>query len=200
MSQSNPPIRLAMLISGGGRTMLNIADRIDRGQLDAEIALVIASRPDAKGVRRARDRGLPTVVVHRKQYDSPQHFSDEVWSHIRKAKVDLVCLAGFLSLLVVPDDYDQRVINIHPALLPKFGGQGMYGRHVHKAVLEAGETESGCTVHIATNEYDRGPILLQRTCPVNPGDSPDDLAARVFEQECIAYPEAIKLMIERLRG
>jgi formyltetrahydrofolate-dependent phosphoribosylglycinamide formyltransferase len=188
-----------VLISGGGRTLLNLADCIDRGEVDAEIALVISSRADVAGVERAQQRGLPVKVVNRREFQTAEVFSDVVWSYIREAEADLACMAGFLSLLIIPDDFEGRVINIHPALLPKYGGHGMYGHHVHEAVLAAGDKESGCTVHIATNEYDRGPIILQRTCPVKPGDTPDDLAARVFEQETLAYPEAVRLMIKRLR-
>ncbi|QNN20951.1 phosphoribosylglycinamide formyltransferase [Planctomycetales bacterium ZRK34] len=199
MSASIKPFRLAVLISGGGRTLLNLADCIDRGEVDAEIALVISSRPDVAGVERAQQRGLPVKIVNRKEFQTAEIFSDVVWSYIREAEADLVCMAGFLSLLIIPDDFEGRVINIHPALLPKFGGQGMYGHHVHEAVLAADESESGCTVHIATNEYDRGPIILQRTCPVLAGDDPDALADRVFEQECVAYPEAVRQMIKRLR-
>lgn len=185
------PIRLAVLISGGGRTMLNIAQEIGLGRLPAEIGLVIASRADAAGIERARSMGLEVHVVPRKQFADTTAFSDAVWSLIRPANVDLVCLAGFLSMLHVPTDFLGRVMNIHPALLPKFGGHGMYGHHVHEAVLAAGEIESGCTVHLCDNEYDNGPILLQQKCPVLPTDTPDTLAARVFEQECIAYPKAI---------
>ena len=109
------------------------------------------------------------------------------------AKVDLVIQAGFLSLWHIPPQYEHKVMNIHPALLPKYGGHGMWGHHVHEAALAAGEAESGCTIHFVTNEYDAGPIILQRTAPVLPDDDADALAARVFEQECIAFPEAIRL-------
>jgi len=187
----NSPLRIAALISGGGRTLLNIADLIDAGDLDAEIALVVSSRPDAKGVSRALDRDLPVCVINRKEHADVDAFSSAVWQRIREAGVDLVIMAGFLSFLKIPEDFAGRVMNIHPALLPKFGGQGMYGHHVHEAVIAAGEKESGCTVHFADNVYDNGPIILQRSCPVMPNDTPDDLAARVFEQELIAYPEAI---------
>jgi folate-dependent phosphoribosylglycinamide formyltransferase PurN len=115
-------------------------------------------------------------------------------------KVDLVCMAGFLSYWIIPERYLGRVMNIHPALLPAFGGEGMYGHHVHEAVLARGCKVSGCTVHFVNNRYDDGPIVLQRAVPVRAEDAPDDLAARVFEQECIAYPEAIRLFAEgRLR-
>ena len=119
-------------------------------------------------------------------------FSEHVFEVCDAAGVDLVCLAGWLQLLQIPPRWAGRGLNIHPALLPKFGGQGMYGRRVHEAVLAAGERESGCTVHVVTDAYDAGPIVLQRRCPVLPGDTPDTLAARVFAQECEAYPEAIK--------
>ena len=177
--------------------MVNLAQAIARGELDARIALVIASRPDATGIEKARSLGLPVHIVSRKEYTSVEEFSDAVWSQVRLANVDLVCLAGFLSLLRIPRDFDGRVINIHPALLPRYGGKGMYGHHVHEAVLATGEKESGCTVHVCDNEYDRGEILIQRRCPVLPGDTPDTLAARVFEQECLAYPEAIRAIQQR---
>jgi len=193
---TNRTLRLGVLISGGGTTMTNLADRIRDGRLDAGIALVIASNPDAGGIEKAKQRGLPVRVIPRKRYDSTDAFSDAVWAELRAAGVDLVVLAGFLSLLRIPDDYLYRVINIHPALLPKFGGKGMYGRHVHKAVLAAGESESGCTVHFADNAYDRGPIILQRRCPVKPDDTPDTLAARVMAEEREALPHAVQLYAE----
>ena len=190
------PIRLAVLISGGGTTMLNLAKQIEQGQLNAKITVVIASNDTAAGIDRAQALKLPAFVVPRKSYDTPAEFSDHVFSLIRDAGADLVCMAGFLSLLEIPDDYADRVLNIHPALLPAFGGQGMFGKHVHKAVLDAGCKVSGCTVHFANQQYDRGPILVQRTCPVEETDTPDTLAARVFEQECLAYPEAIRLIAD----
>ena len=187
-----PPPRLAVLLSGGGTTMVNLARRIDDGSLAAEIGLVIASNDHAGGIDRARSLDLPVQIVPRKAYDSPAEFSDVVFGLVRDAGCDLVCLAGFLSLLVIPDDFAGRVLNIHPSLLPKFGGKGMHGRHVHEAVLAAGEAESGCTVHLADNSYDTGPVILQRRCAVQPGDTAESLAARVFELECEAYPEAIR--------
>lgn len=182
-----------MLLSGGGTTMLNLADRIADGSLRAEIRLVVASNDTsaARGIEHADRLGLPRRVVRRKDHADTVAFSETVFAAVREAGAELVCLAGFLSLLMIPDDFENRVINIHPSLLPKFGGRGMHGRHVHEAVLAAGETESGCTVHFADNTYDTGPVLLQRRCPVLPGDDAEALAARVFEQECLAYPEAV---------
>lgn len=186
------PIRLGILISGGGTTLTNLAETIARGELAAEIVCVIASNAKCFGIQRARNLGLPVFVVTRKEFPDLESFSGEISHLLRHHAVDLACMAGFLSLWTIPEDLAGRVLNIHPALLPKFGGQGMHGHHVHAAVLAAGETESGCTVHYADNTYDTGPILLQRQCPVLPPDTPDTLAARVFVEECLAYPEAIR--------
>ena len=189
------PIRLAALISGGGTTIANLAEHIQRGELNAELVLAVCSNPGSKEKLEARGLDIPVALISRKDYADTPAFSHAVFEHTRKAKADLVCLAGFLSLLEIPDDYTDRVLNIHPALLPDFGGKGMYGRHVHEAVIKAGRTTSGCTVHFADQTYDTGRIIVQRSCPVLPDDTPDTLAARVFEQECIAYPEAIRLFI-----
>ncbi|MEX0655449.1 MAG: phosphoribosylglycinamide formyltransferase [Phycisphaeraceae bacterium] len=190
------PIRLAVLISGGGTTMQNLADLIHAGQLNARITAVISSSDKAAGLQRASALKLPSFVVPRKAYDTAEAFSDDLFRLIRDAHADLVCLAGFLSLITIPDDYTHNVLNIHPALLPAFGGEGMYGRHVHQAVLDTGCKVTGCTVHFADNEYDRGPILIQRTCPVAEDDTPETLAARVADQEKLAYPEAIRLIAD----
>lgn len=195
-SSPRPPIRLAVLVSGGGTTLQNLAECIAQGRLNAQIAVVIVSNPDAYGLVRAKNLDLPAVVVSRQACNSPAEFSDIVFAHIRRADAQLVCLAGFLSLLVIPDDFAQRVINIHPALLPSFGGKGMHGHHVHEAVLAAGCKVSGCTVHFADQTYDTGAIIVQRCCPVLENDTPETLAKRVFEQECLAYPEAIRLIAE----
>ncbi|MEM7627133.1 MAG: phosphoribosylglycinamide formyltransferase [Planctomycetota bacterium] len=194
------PLPIAVLLSGGGTTMVNLAERINSGALDAEVRLVVASNDKAGGIAKARAFGLPCAVVKRKEFDNSAAYSQRIFGLVRDAGCELVCLAGFLSLLVIPEDFDRRVMNIHPSLLPAFGGKGMHGRHVHEAVLGAGETVSGCTVHFADNTYDTGPIVLQRTCPVLPEDTPETLAARVFEQECEAYPEAIQEFIEHRRS
>jgi phosphoribosylglycinamide formyltransferase-1 len=189
-------IRLAVLISGSGTTLQNLSDKVRAGQLRAEIATVICSNPAALEKATARNLGVTAHLVHRRQFADTAAFSEAIWRIVRDADVDLVCLAGFLSLIDIPDDFAYRVLNIHPALLPSFGGQGMHGRHVHEAVLAAGCKVSGCTVHFADPTYDTGPILVQRTCPVLDEDTPDALAARVFEQECLAYPAAIQLIAE----
>lgn len=189
------PIRLGVLLSGGGRTLLNILDHIKAGKLPAEVAIVIASRP-CKGVQRSRDAGLNVQIVPYKEMPDDQAYSQGLIELLDEAGVDLVCLAGFLSFWNIPEKYLGRVMNIHPALLPRFGGEGMYGHHVHEAVLAAGCKVSGCTVHFVSNEYDAGPIIIQRAVPVMEADTPDTLADRVFEQECMAYPEAITLFAE----
>lgn len=191
------PIRLAVLLSGSGTTLQNLIDAIGRRELNAEVRLVVGSRPGLKGIDRATAAGVPTAVVDRKSFDGVSSFSAAVFDRLDSAAVDLVCLAGWLCLLDVPDRYLGRMMNIHPSLLPSFGGKGMFGRRVHQAVLDHGCKVSGCTVHFVDNEYDAGPIVLQRACPVADGDTYDTLAARVFEQECQAYPEAIRLFQQR---
>ena len=196
-------ITLAVLLSGGGTTLQNLIDRIADGRLNARIGVVIASRPDAFGLERARTAGLPAYVVARREFADVAAFSGRIFELCRQHGATLVCLAGWLQLLDVPEHWTGRVINIHPALLPKFGGRGMYGRHVHAAVITAGEHESGCTVHFVNNEYDAGPVILKQTCVVAADDTPDSLASRVFGLECEAYPEAIELIASgrvRLQG
>lgn len=186
-------LRLGFLISGSGRTLINIHEIIKQRQLNAEIATVISSRSDTIGVEKTKNLGLPLQIIRKKDYSDVDKFSKQIADVLIDAKVNLIIQAGWLCLWKIPPQFDNKVMNIHPALLPAFGGQGMWGHHVHEAVLKAGCKVSGCTVHFVTNEYDKGPIIIQRTCPVKDDDTPDTLAARVFEQECIAYPEAIKL-------
>jgi phosphoribosylglycinamide formyltransferase-1 len=197
---SMKPIPIAVLLSGGGTTLQNLIDRIGDGSLPARIVQVIASKPGIMGIERARNAGLPVEVIQHKAFSSTAAFSAAIFASCRLAGAELVCMAGFLQLIQIPDDFKQRVLNIHPALLPAFGGKGMYGHHVHEAVLRSGARVSGCTVHFADNEFDHGPVVLQRTAPVLDDDTPDTLAARVFEQECIAYPEAIRLIAERRKA
>lgn len=193
---ARPPLRLGVLISGSGRTMMNLQELICQGRLHARIVLVISSCCDVAGVRKARDAGLDLAIIRRKDYPDIETFSNSIYQALARAEVDLVVQAGWLCLWRIPPEFHNRVMNIHPALLPSFGGKGMYGIHVHEAVLQAGCKVSGCTVHFCTDEYDRGPIIIQRTCPVLDDDTPDTLAARVFQQECIAYPDAIRLFAE----
>jgi formyltetrahydrofolate-dependent phosphoribosylglycinamide formyltransferase len=183
---------MGVLISGGGRSLMNLHRLIQAGQLDAQIAVVVASRR-CKGEELARQAGLGVHVVSYKKSKAPADYSGQITGLLSAGGVELVVMAGFLSMWVIPPQFLGRVINIHPALLPSFGGQGMYGIRVHQAVLEAGCKITGCTVHFVTNEYDRGPIIVQRAVPVLEGDTPESLADRVFQQECIALPEAAAL-------
>ncbi|MBI4581132.1 MAG: phosphoribosylglycinamide formyltransferase [Planctomycetes bacterium] len=188
------------MISGGGRSLQNLIDLIAAGKLNARIAVVISSLSKVQGVERARAAGLPVEIVRRKDHADVASFSQAIVDVLERYGVQLAVQAGWTCLWQLPERWYGRVMNIHPALLPKYGGKGCFGHHVHEAVLAAGDAESGCTVHFANNEYDAGPIILQRRVSVLPGDTPDALAARVFEQECIAYPEAIRLFAEgRLR-
>ena len=200
MASRDEPLRLAVLLSGSGTTLQNLLDRSAAGRLPARVVQVVASRPDALGLERAHRAGIPAAVVIRKECGSVEEFSRLIFDLCRQARAELVCLAGFLQLLQIPDDFLGRVLNIHPALIPAFCGQGYYGRRVHEAVLAYGVKVSGCTVHFADNQYDHGPIILQRTVEVRDDDTPESLAARVHEQENEAYPEAIRLFAEgRLR-
>lgn len=193
--------RLGVLLSGGGTTLLNLQDEIDAGRLDARVVAVASSRADAPGLGRARQRGLPVLSPERRPAE--QSFSVHVFAEFRERGVELVCLAGFLSLLQIPEDQRGRVLNIHPSLLPAFGGRGMYGNRVHEAVIASGVRVSGCTVHLADDAYDTGPILVQRSCPVELGDTAATLQQRVWEEEKRAFPEAIRLVAQgrhRLEG
>jgi folate-dependent phosphoribosylglycinamide formyltransferase PurN len=187
--------RLGILISGGGRSALNIHQACLRGELDARVALVIAHRDEIEGVERCRAAGLRVAVL-----PPGDGLADRIDAALDAAGVELVCLAGYLRRFRVGTRWSGRTMNIHPGLLPEFGGHGMYGLRVHRAVLAAGATESGCTVHEVDEEYDRGPAILVRTCPVLADDTPESLAARVFTEECKAYPDAIRMMLAGVRA
>ncbi len=194
------PIRLAVLLSGSGTTLQNIIDRIDRGELDATVAGVVSSRAGVFGLERAKKHGIPAAEVLRRGFPNHEAFNTALWTEIRALSSDLVVLAGFMSLIDVPPDYQNRIINVHPALIPAFCGHGMYGHHVHEAVINYGAKISGATVHFVDTEYDHGPIILQGAVPVLDNDTPDTLAERVQALERELYPQAIQLFAEgRLR-
>lgn len=193
------PLRVAVLISGGGTTLKNLLQRVGPGRAPADrlpidFALVLSSNPQSAGLGIATAAGLPTQVCERSRFKSSEEYGDEIFSRCRAAGASLVVMAGFLKFAPVPDDFVGRVVNIHPALIPAFCGRGMYGRRVHEAALAFGVKVSGCTVHFVDNQFDHGPILLQRVVPVEDNDTPDTLARRVFEAECEAYPEALRLL------
>ncbi len=186
-------LRLGVLVSGAGATLENLVQRIRDGRLrNAEIALVISSRSAVRGVEIAQAAGLPLEIVRKRDHPDEAAFSAAIARMLDRATVDLAVLAGFLCFWRLPPRYDGRVLNIHPALLPRFGGKGMYGRHVHAAVHAAGVTESGCTVHLVDNEYDHGPIVAQARVPVQSADTPETLAQRVMAAERELYPRVIQ--------
>jgi phosphoribosylglycinamide formyltransferase 1 len=187
------PFPIAVLISGGGTTLRNLIALRDKRELPVDIRLVISSNPTAKGLDFATAANIATLVAEKKSKSS-EAYSAEIFEPCRQAGVQLVVMGGFLKHVAIPPDFENRVINIHPALIPAFCGKGLYGHHVHEAVLEYGAKISGCTVHFVDNHYDHGPIILQRVVPVLDDDTPDTLAARVFEAECQALPEAIRLI------
>lgn len=189
-------LRLVVLISGGGTTLRNLIEKIAAGRLRAEIVLVISSSPAARGRQYADQARLHYEVVDPKGFASTEDFSAAVFQRVRAADADLVVMGGFLKRLVIPPDFANRVTNIHPGLIPAFCGQGFYGHHVHQAVLDYGAKVSGCTVHFADNQYDHGPVILQRAVPVLDDDTADTLAARIFQAECEAYPEALQLIAD----
>lgn len=183
--------RLAFFLSGTGGNALNLLRACREGRVPAEPVLAVASSPKAAGLAKLQAEGLPGRVVERKAYDSDDAYSEACYAACEAEAVDLVCLAGWLKKLGVPKRWEGRILNIHPALLPAFGGPGMYGMHVHRAVLAAGERESGATVHLVDEQYDHGRILAQARVPVLPGDTPEDLQRRVYAAEMSLYPKAL---------
>ena len=193
-------LRIAVLLSGTGRSLENLQQEITAGRLHADIAVVVSSKPEAYGLVRARAHGLDAVAVSRRDHPDLAAFNAAINAVLVPYDVDLVVLAGFLSLYQLPPALAGRVMNVHPALLPAFGGKGFYGDRVHQAVLDSGVKVSGCTVHFADSQYDHGPIILQTAVPVLDDDTVPSLAARVFAAECEAYPRAIQLFgDDRLR-
>lgn len=186
---------VVVMLSGGGTTLQNLMDKQAAKKLDIEIVHVIANRKNAFGMERAKKAGIPTSLIERKAFPDTDSFSQANFDVCRKAGAKLVVLAGYLQLLRIPEDFTHKVMNIHPSLLPAFGGKGMYGHHVHEAVLEFGAKITGCTVHFADNEFDHGPIISQSAVSVFPDDTPEIVANRVFLVECEAYPKAIAAFV-----
>jgi phosphoribosylglycinamide formyltransferase 1 len=195
----SPRPRIAVFVSGSGRSLTNLADVIRAGELEAELVLVVCNSPTALALERAAELRIPARLLDPERKLPPAEFSRQAFAAAEESAAELVVLAGFLRLLVIPANWIGRVLNIHPSLLPRFGGKGFYGDKVHAAVLASGDAQSGCSVHYVTNEYDAGPIALQRQVPVRPGDDVHSLAARVFEQEKLALPEAIREHFRRAR-
>ena len=194
---ANAPLPIAVLISGGGTTLRNLIEKIEAGALQVEIRLVISSSPAARGLEFAREASIPTLVIEKTKATNDEEFSQVIFEPCRRAGVKYVVMGGFLKHVLIPPDFENRVINIHPALLPAFGGKGMYGLKVHQAVLDAGVKTTGCTVHFVDNEYDHGPAILQREVEVLPRDTAGSLQSRVFLAERELYPEALRLLAAR---
>lgn len=197
MNESTPQAEpvLAVLLSGGGRTLANLLRRSEDGGLHARVGVVISSVADAGGLDIARAVGIPALAILRKDFDSDEEYSDAIYAAIAPHQPDLIVLAGFLRRIVVPPQWEGRILNIHPALLPELAfasGRGFYGERVHRAVLASGATESGATVHFVDNGYDTGAVYRKVRVPVLPGDTVESLAARVFDAECELYPKAIE--------
>lgn len=186
-------LRVAVLLSGTGRSLENMLERRALGDLAIDIPVVISSRSSVRGVEVARGAGIETHVVSRRQCSTPAAMSARIAELLAPHDIGLIVLAGFLSQLDILPEWDGRMINIHPSLLPLFGGHGFFGSRVHAAVLAAGMKVTGCTVHFVDAEYDAGPIILQRCVSVDEDDTPETLGARVFAAECEAYPAAIRL-------
>ena len=192
-----PSARLAILVSGRGSNMQVFIDACERGDLDASIIIVLSNNPDAPGLSRAADAGIPTACIDHRDYDSREAFDAAMVTELKRHDPDLVILAGFMRILtpVFIEPFAGKLLNIHPSLLPKYPGL-----HTHQRALDAGDTEAGVTVHFVTPELDGGPPVLQARVPVLEGDTADTLARRVIVQEHLIYPLAARWFIEgRLR-
>lgn len=182
---------IAVLISGGGTTLKNLIEWQRLGELGVEFALVISSNPNAKGLEFAREAVIPTEVVSRKDFANSEDHCQAVFRLCRSHKVDLVVMGGYLEFLKIPADFENRVTNVHPSLIPAFCGKGFYGERVHQAVIDMAVKLTGCTVHFVDNQFDHGPIIAQRSCPVLDCDTAESIQRRVAELEFQLYPEAI---------
>lgn len=190
------PLPIAVLISGGGTTLRNLLEKIDARTLRAEVCTVVSSNESAGGLEYARDAGIPIHLAPKPRAIAASGYSRAVFDPCRAAGAKLVVMGGFLKHVAIPPDFENRVMNIHPGLIPAFCGKGFYGLRVHQAVLDYGAKISGCTVHFVDDEYDHGPIILQRVVDVRDDDTAERLARRVFEQECVALPEAVQLFAD----
>ncbi len=192
--------RLTILVSGFGSNMQSIVDSVNGGILKglAEIVLIISNNPNAYTLKRAENENIKVVCIERKSFEDEKSFNGTILEELQNVETDIVCLAGYIRMIgqEIIDVYRGRMLNIHPALLPKFGGKGMYGHHVHEAVVKSGEKKSGATVHFVEGEYDTGKIIMQREVEVFKFDTPQDVAKKVLAVEHHIYPEAIKKLLK----
>ena len=189
-------MKIAVLISGGGTTLKNLIERIDAQSLNAEIALVVSNNPKAGGLDFAAAASINSKVISHKDFEGRDAFSDAIFAALRESGAELIVMGGFLRQLSIPDDFENRIINIHPSLIPSFCGKGNYGSRVHQGVLDYGCKLTGCTVHFVDDDYDHGPIVAQASVAVEVGDDVKSLAARVFEAECELLPKVISQIAE----
>ena len=188
---------IAVLISGGGTTLRNLIELQVRGMLPVDFRLVVSSKSQAGGLKYAEAAAIPVVVISKNRMQSAEEHSECVFRAIRDSGAELVVMGGYLQHVLIPADFEKKVINIHPSLIPSFSGKGMYGLKVHQAAIDFGVKVTGCTVHFVDNEYDHGPIILQNICAVLETDSAESLQQRVFELECKALPQAIRMIVAR---
>ena len=195
---SKSKLNLAVLISGSGSNLQALIDACKDPTYPAQINVVISNRPDAYGLERAKGENIPTFCIDHKKYTDRVEFENDVQKNLDQYSIDLICLAGFMRILTADfiNKWPEKIINTHPALLPKFGGEGMYGAHVHKAVLDARESESGASIHYVIPEVDQGPVIAQARVPVLDGDTVESLSARVIAEEHKLYPEAVRRIAE----
>lgn len=194
------PLRVAVLLSGEGTSLENLCEEIDKGRVPARVVAVVSSKEGAGGLRRAENRGIPAVAVPRKQHRDLDEFNDRLHEALAPHDPELIALLGFLSPFQLRGRFADRVLNVHPALIPSFSGRGFYGRHVYEAVLQKGVKLTGATVHFVDEEYDHGPIVLQEAVAVREDDDVESLQARVTAAERRLVPEAVRLFAEgRLR-
>jgi phosphoribosylglycinamide formyltransferase-1 len=193
--------RVAILVSGGGTNMENLIQAADRGELPrAAITLVLSNRKDAGAIARAQAHGITPKIIQSVGFKQDSECQAAVLKVLEEQHIDLICLAGYLKKVgtSIVQRFKGRILNIHPALLPKYGGAGMYGHYVHEAVLKAGDKESGCSVHLVDEEFDHGRVLGQTRVPVKPGDTPETLAERILVEEHKLYPKVLREFCEQL--
>ncbi len=191
---------LAVFLSGKGSNFVALLDAIAFGKLDVRVAVVISNNSEAGGLRIAADKGIPAEVIERTAFTTGEEFGSAILIALQTHDVDLIALAGYLRKIppLVTRAFPRRIVNIHPALLPKFGGKGMYGHFVHEAVIKAGESETGATVHYVDEIYDNGDIIAQRKIAVHPGETPESLGRRVLEIEHQLYPEILQHLVNQI--
>lgn len=194
-------VRLAVFVSGGGSNLQSIMDNCKAGNIDAEVVLVISNKKKAYGLIRAAEAGIDTAIYKHKKFANGKEADDFLLNLLDEYRIDIIALAGYLKMIAPPviDKYRGRIVNIHPGPLPKYGGKGMFGMRVHKAVIMAGEKETAVTIHLVDEIYDHGQVIAEKKVPVFPEDIPDELAARVLKVEHELYPQVIQSLVEKYR-